>query len=496
MPKDSVAKLLPTKGILAMTPRLWRIAIVVILGAIMSVLDTTIVNVALDTLSEDLNTSLEAFNGAGTANILPLPPVIPGAGWAAARFGARRLYVISLMLFTAGSALCGFAWSAESLIGARVLQGLGGGMLMPIGQMILVKAAGPKNMPRVMSAIGVPIILAPVFGPTLGGLLVEHAGWQWIFLVNLPIGVAAVIAALRLLPRDEAAPAKAGKLDAIGLGLVATGLVGITYGLAQSGSAGSLTASAVMVPFLLGIALVAAFVVRALHIERPLLDVRLYANKAFAAASVTMFALGAALFGAMVLMPLYFQLVRHEDAVTTGLLVAPQGIGAAVAMFISGRVTMRLGGGLTSLIGGAITGVATLPFVLIDANTSYLAISAAMVVRGLGIGMSMMPSMTAAYAVLRPDQVNDATPQMNVLQRVGGSIGTAVLAVVLQSGISSLAVPTPAGIAGAFADSYWWVLAISLVSLAPTVLLTLVERRTRTAAAALPADAALEAVAA
>src|SRR3954453_2817362 len=475
-----------------MTADVWRIAIVVILGAIMSVLDTTIVNVALDTLSHDLHTSLDGIQWVVTGYMLALAAVIPVTGWAATRFGSRRLYLISLVLFTAGSALCGLAWSAESLIAARVLQGLGGGMLMPIGQMILVRAAGPGNMAKVMSAIGVPIILAPVFGPTLGGLLVEHAGWQWIFFVNLPIGAAAVVAALRLLPRDQAEPAAAGRLDAPGLALVATGLVGITYGLAQSGAAGTLVDRSVLVPFILGVGLVAAFVVRALHIERPLLDVRLYANKAFAAASVTMFALGAALFGAMVLMPLYFQLVRHEDAVTTGLLVAPQGIGAAVAMFISGRVTMRLGGGLTSLIGGAITVVATLPFVLIDANTSYLAISAAMVVRGLGIGMSMMPSMTAAYAVLRPDQVNDATPQMNVLQRVGGSIGTAVLAVVLQSGISSLAVPTPAGIAGAFADTYWWVLGISVVALAPTILLTLAERRPRPAGAAVPADATLE----
>ena len=161
-----------------MNPKLWRIAVVVILGAIMSVLDTTIVNVALDTLSKELNSSLDGIQWVVTGYMLALAAVIPVTGWAAARFGARRLYLISLVLFTAGSALCGFAWSAESLIGARVLQGLGGGMLMPIGQMILVRAAGPQNMARVMSAIGVPIILAPVFGPTLGGLLLEHAGWQ------------------------------------------------------------------------------------------------------------------------------------------------------------------------------------------------------------------------------------------------------------------------------------------------------------------------------
>jgi EmrB/QacA subfamily drug resistance transporter len=475
-------------------PHVWRIAIVVILGAIMSVLDTTIVNVALQTLSHDLHTSLDGIQWVVTGYLLALAAVIPVSGWAASRFGARRMYVISIVLFTLGSAVSGLAWSAGSLIAARVLQGLGGGMIMPIGQMILVRAAGPRNMARIMSAIGVPIILAPVFGPTLGGLLVEHAGWQWIFFVNLPVGVAAVFAALRLLPRESGSPEAAGRLDATGLALVAGGLVGITYGLAESGTAGSLTATQVIVPFLLGVGLVAAFVTRALRIPNPLLDMRLYANRAFASASVTMLALGAALFGAMVLMPLYFQTVRGEDAVATGLLLAPQGIGAAFAMGLSGRVTERLGGGLTSLIGAAITLVATIPFVLIQADTSYVVIGAAMIVRGFGIGMSMMPSMTAAYAVLRPDQINHATPQMNVLQRVGGSIGTAILAVVLQNGITGLAHPTPAGIAGAFANTYWWVLGISVVALLPTIVLTMVERRTRLASdeRVVPADAVLE----
>src|SRR3954464_1635355 len=190
-------------------PHVWRIAIVVILGAIMSVLDTTIVNVALQTLSKDLHTSLDGIQWVVTGYLLALAAVIPVSGWAAARFGARRMYIISIILFTLGSLLSGLAWSAGTLIGARVLQGLGGGMIMPIGQMILVRAAGPRNMARVMSAIGIPIILAPVFGPTIGGLLVEHVGWQWIFFVNLPIGVAAVFAALRLLPAEAGSPAAA-----------------------------------------------------------------------------------------------------------------------------------------------------------------------------------------------------------------------------------------------------------------------------------------------
>jgi EmrB/QacA subfamily drug resistance transporter len=478
-------------------PHVWRIAIVVILGAIMSVLDTTIVNVALQTLSRDLHTSLDGIQWVVTGYLLALAAVIPVSGWAAHRFGARNVYLVSIVLFTLGSLLSGLAWSAGTLIGARVLQGLGGGMIMPVGQMILVRAAGPRNMARVMSAIGIPIILAPVFGPTLGGLLVEHVGWQWIFFVNLPVGVAAVFAALRLLPTEKGDPATAGRLDAMGLSLVATGLVGITYGLAESGSAGSLTAPEVLIPLILGLVLVAAFVLRALRIPNPLLDMRLYANKAFASASVTMFALGAALFGAMVLMPLYFQTVRGEDAVATGLLIAPQGIGAAFAMGLSSRYVERYGGGLTSLVGATITLIATIPFVLIGAETSYWLIGAAMIVRGFGIGMSMMPAMTAAFAVLRPDQINTATPQLNVLQRVGGSIGTAILAVSLQNGISSLSAPTPAGIAGAFADTYWWVMGITVVALLPTIVLTMVERRAKTEHEThpVPADAVVEAAA-
>jgi EmrB/QacA subfamily drug resistance transporter len=464
-------------------PHVWRIVIVVVLGMIMSVLDTTIVNVALDDLSRELHTSLTDIQWVATGYLLALAAVIPISGWAATRFGSRRLYLISLVLFTLGSALCGFAWSSGSLIAFRVLQGIGGGMLAPIGQMVLVRAAGPRNLPKVMSAIGVPVILAPVFGPTLGGLLLEHAGWKWIFFVNIPIGVIAVSAALRLLPRDVAQKEKAGSLDAIGLALLSTGLVAVTYGLAQSGSAGTFFAGKVLVPFLLGVALVTAFVLRALRIANPLLNIRLYANRAFAAASLTTFCLGAALFGAMILMPLYFQTVRGEDAVHTGLLLIPQGVGAAIAMGLSGRATERWGGGMTALGGGVVTVLTTIPFVLLGGGTSYWLIGLAMVLRGFGIGMSMMPSMTAAFTVLRPDEISHATPQLTVLQRVGGSIGTAILAVVLQGRIRSAGGPSASAdaLAGAFGNAYVWVLGVTVVALVPTILLTMVERRARAA---------------
>jgi EmrB/QacA subfamily drug resistance transporter len=454
----------------------WRIAAVVVLGTIMSVLDTTIVNVALDTLGKDLHASVDKIQWVITGYLLALAAVIPVSGWASRRFSNRSVYMLSLVLFTAGSVLCGLAQSVESLVAFRVIQGIGGGMLVPTGQMILVRAAGPRNLPKVMSAIGVPIVLAPVFGPTIGGLLLEHVSWQSIFLVNLPVGILTLLAALKLLPKDE--PEGAERLDFLGLGLLSIGLVGVTYGLAETGSAGTLLAGSVLIPLAIGLAGVAAFVLRALKIPNPLLNVRLYADRAFTAASITTFCLGAALFGAMVLMPLYFQTVRGEDAVTTGLLLIPQGLGAAVAMGLSGWATERWGGGVTAGLGTLITLVATVPFVLLGANTSFVLIGAAMVIRGFGIGMSIMPAMTAAYSVLAPDQVTHAAPQLTTLQRVGGSIGTAILTVILQTHLES-AGSSPAAMADAFGTTFVWVMGITAAALLPTVMLARIERRAR-----------------
>jgi MFS family permease len=206
--------------------------------------------------------------------------------------------------------------------------------------------------------------------------------------------------------------------------------------------------------------------------------VRLYKDRAFTAASITTFCLGAALFGAMVLMPLYFQTVRGESAVTTGLLLIPQGLGAAVAMALSGRATERWGGGITAALGTVITLVATIPFVLLGANTAFVVIGAAMVVRGFGIGMSIMPAMTAAYSVLTPRQVTHATPQLTTLQRVGGSIGTAILTVVLQGHLES-AGTSQSAMAGAFGTTFVWVMGITAAALLPTLFLARIERRAR-----------------
>src|SRR6188472_3337852 len=209
--------------------KLLAVAGVVVLGAVMSILDTTVVNVAINTLARDFKTSLSTIQWIVTGYTLALATVIPLTGWGADRFGTKRLYMISIGLFIAGSALSGLAWSAESLIGFRILQGLGGGMLMPLGMTILARAAGPGRLGRVMSIIGVPMLLGPILGPILGGWLVDDVSWRWIFFINLPIGIAALALAARVLPRDTPAPQHG--FDALGLALLSPGLALFIYGL-------------------------------------------------------------------------------------------------------------------------------------------------------------------------------------------------------------------------------------------------------------------------
>src|SRR5437763_5344832 len=386
----------------------WRISLVVMVGAIMSILDTTIVNVALATLGRELHSSIAEIQWVVTGYMLSLAAVIPITGWAARRFGAKRVYLTSLVLFTAGSALCGLASSTTELILFRVIQGVGGGMILPIGQLMMAEAAGPKRMGRVMSIVAVPAMLAPILGPTIGGLIVDNASWRWIFYVNVPIGAIAIVAAVRALPRVERRPA--GALDVRGLALRSTGLPLLTYGLAEVGSTGTFTATKVVVPLLAGLGLIALFATHALRVPNPLLNLRLYRRATFSSASFAMFCLGAALFGGMILLPLYWQGIRHESVVDTGLLTAPQGLGMALIMPLAGKLTDRLGGGPLALFGVVVTTLATVPFGLIGAHTSVLYLSVAMFVRGIGIGFAFMPAMAAAFAALDRSELAHATP--------------------------------------------------------------------------------------
>lgn len=470
--------------------RLIQISAVVVLGIIMSILDTTIVNVALDTLSREFNTNLTDIQWVATGYLLALATVIPLAGWAADRFGTKRLFMVSVLLFVAGSALCGAAWSSGSLIFFRVLQGIGGGLIMPSGMIILTQAAGPQRVGRMMGIIGVPMLLAPIVGPIIGGYLVEDVSWRWIFYVNVPIGAVALALAYKFLDADKPRPTE--RLDALGLALLSPGLALFVYGLAETGINGGFNSANVLVPMAAGALLVGAFIMHAARKSFPLIDVRLFKQKTMAFASMTSFFLAIAFFGSMILMPLYFQVVRGLGAFDAGLLLAPQGIGAALMMPISGKITDKYGAGRIVPFGAIILMFATLELTQLGATTSYWQICGTLFVMGLGMGATMMPSMSAAFGAMQHDEVPKATSALNVLQRVGGSIGVALLSVVLTTQLTNTLPVAPGGaeglqaaqsvppammeriaptIAEAFGTTYWWSLGLLVLMFIPSLFL-------------------------
>jgi EmrB/QacA subfamily drug resistance transporter len=471
------------------------VAGVVVLGVVMSILDTTIVNVALDTLSRDLHSPLSTIQWVSTGYLLSLAMVIPLAGWLSERFGSKRVWMVSVAVFAVGSALCGIAWSAGSLIFFRVLQGFGGGLIMPVGMSVLAQTAGPRHMGRVMSVIGVPMLLGPVLGPVLGGLIVTNAAWQWIFYVNVPIAVLSLILAARLLSSDQGR-ADVGRLDWLGVMLLSPGLAGVVFGLAETETSGGLSAPIAWGPVAVGLVLIALFLLHALRVPRPLIDVRMFRSAGFGAAAATTFLLGAALFGAMLLLPLYYQVDRGETALSAGLLMAPQGLGAALAMPFSGRLTDRIGGGRVAVFGIAVMAIATFPLVGVGPTSSYTWLALALLVRGIGLGCSMMPAMAAAYTMVSRDDIPGATSVLNALQRVGGSIGTALFTVVLsdqaRAALGSGAVSSGgliqtlspgvrtevAGpLASAFGSTFWWALGATVIALVPAIVLALSQPR-------------------
>ncbi|MCW2793313.1 MAG: drug resistance transporter, EmrB/QacA subfamily, partial [Nocardioides sp.] len=406
-------------------------------------------------------------------------------------FGTKRLYLLAVLLFVAGSALCAAATSLEMLVSFRVLQGLGGGMLMPLGMTILTRAAGPHRVGRVMAVLGIPMLLGPIFGPILGGALIDSASWHWIFLINVPIGALALLYAALVLPRDQVEPSET--FDWLGMVLLSPGLAAFLYGISSIPGAkqdhGTVWTAQVVAPALVGLLLIAAFVPWALNRRNihPLVDLRLFDNSRMTVAVVAMSLFAISFFGASLLFPLYFQQVRHEDALHAGLLLAPQGIGAMLTMPVAGILADRIGPGKIVMVGIAVITVGMAMFTRLTEATSYTYLLTALFVMGLGMGGTMMPIMSSALATLKDHTVARGSTLLNIVQQVAASVGTAVFSVLLTNGLLKIDPTDPSGAPGATADAFATVFIVATVLVAAVLVPAFFLPRTRLATPADPA---------
>jgi MFS transporter, DHA2 family, multidrug resistance protein len=410
---------------------------VCVLAAIMTILDTTVVNVAQRTFISEFHSSQAVVAWTATGYTLALAAVIPLTGWAADRFGTKRLFIGSVVLFTAGSLLCAMAGDITQLIAFRVIQGLGGGMLMPLTFTILTREAGPRRLGRLMAVLGIPMLLGPVGGPILGGWLIDAHGWKWIFLINVPIGIVSAVLAVVIFAKDRPSPSES--LDVVGMLLLSPGLASLLYGVSSLPEHGTVTDGHVWIPAAIGVVLVAGFVAHALQrAAHPLIDLRLFKDRVMAIANAAMLVFAAAFFGAILLLPSYFQQVFHQTPLQSAVHIVPQGLGAMLTMPIAGRVMDRQGPGKIVLIGITLmcAGMGTFAYGSWHQAAYFPVLVTGLVVFGLGMGATMMPLSGAAVQTLRPDQVARGSTLINVNQRVAGSIGTAVMSVILTSQIN------------------------------------------------------------
>ena len=375
----------------------WFVAAIYVSALFLDVLDVTIVNVALPALGRDLRS--DAVEWVVVGYTLALAVSIPAAGWWSDRIGTKRAFLTSLALFIGASVLCGFAQSMGQLIAFRIVQGIGGGMLTPIGMAMLFRAFPPAERARASMFVMIPMLLAPALGPILGGLIVSHVGWEWIFWINWPIGLLAFVMGFKFL-REHKEPT-AGRFDAPGFFLGGGGLALAVFAMSEGPRSGWGSTS-VILPGTLGVLSLITFVNVELRVAEPMIDLRLFKNRMFRAANIVLAFSMAAFLGLLFVLPLYLQNLRGYSAQKSGLTTFPDALGVMFATVVAGRLYRRIGPRRLISYGLWASAIVALGFTQLTLHTSPWTIRGLMFARGLCVGMSFMPLQAASYATISP----------------------------------------------------------------------------------------------
>lgn len=415
----------------------WQATLVIALGLLMAILDSTIVSVVLPQIATAFKTTQETITWVATGYFLANAAIIPVVGYISDHIGAKTVFLFSLAVFTIGSALCAFAPNEQMLIAFRVLQGIGGGALLPIAMAIIFRLFAPTERAGAMSLLMIPLLLGPAFGPVLGGYLATNFSWNTIFTINLPIGVVAFILALLVL-RGKAAEQEANGTDEAGrngfdiLGLLFSmgGFTALVYGISLAGTNGWGDRT-VIVYLIAGAVLLIAFTFVELLVQDPVIDVRLFRSYTFTMANILIWATTAVLFGSIFLLPFFFEKAEGLSAVTTGEILISQGLAMAVGLAVSGKLYNLIGPRILSVVGAIMVAVSMIGFTNLTLATTGADVQIWLILRGLGLGLVGVPLQTVGVAVISNRQMAKATSLMSSTKTVFGAVGVAVLTTYL-----------------------------------------------------------------
>jgi DHA2 family multidrug resistance protein len=410
--------------------RKWTITGAVMLVTVMQVLDVTVTNVALPHIQGSLSAAVDEVSWVLTSYLAANAIILPATGWLAGVLGRKRLFLSCTIVFTVASMLCGLAPNIQTLLLARMLQGLGGGPLMPLSQAIMWEIFPLRQRGTAMAAWGVGIMMAPIFGPTLGGWISDNWSWRWIFYINLPIGIVGLLVSSAVL-FDPWYLKKPGRIDAPGLVLMALGFLSLQLFLDQGERNEWFDSSYIVALAVLAIVLLVAFVLRELSADEPILDLSIYSDRNFAAGSIIMLTVMIGFFSSMVLLALFTQKVLGYDAWTSGLVLAPGGVGNLFSLVIAGRLITRMDQRWLLAAGCLLNAYSTYEMSTITLGADYWSLAWPRLVQGVGVGFIFVPLNTVALATIPRERMGNATVLLNVVRNLGGAIGVALLTTLL-----------------------------------------------------------------
>jgi EmrB/QacA subfamily drug resistance transporter len=407
------------------------ICMILVLGALPPMFDSTIVNIAVNDLSKLFSTTFSVMQWVVTGYTLSLGIAVPFSGWLVQKFDGKKIFMSTLGLFLISSLLSGMAWNIQSLIIFRIFQGFAAGLMIPTLTTMVVNIAGQENLGSLMSIVGIPIVFGPIVGPIIGGLILKHVTWHWLFFVNLPVGIIALILMYFKLPKFEPTNTKA-KMNLPGIILLGLTSGMFIYGITKiKGTGNNITGIFAIV---IGLISIIVYTIYAWKMkEKALIPLKLFKSKNFSASFIALFLAGLATNGPMLLFPIFFQEVRGLDVITSALWLIPQGAGMLMTRSIVGKMTDRIGARFVVLTSIIITIIGTLPFAFFDMGTNPWIIWAILLVRGIGIGGVTIPIMSDSYIGLEKIQIPQASVATRIIQNIGAAFGSAVLSTIVSN---------------------------------------------------------------